>query len=261
MTHLVRFELAMKPTHLLSPVRSASLIAVLCLINSTAAKAEGETHGLVDKARNGSAADVARAVQALPESEIHREQVAGQLTLLLDDERIVGGQAIGSQSVRDYAFRKLLDLPPKSVSAVISRIPLLKTSRARGMALEVIGRVGEPSEQASDALISYFQDEDSYVRSRAVFAIDAIGDNSVSTVSRFKELLRDSDPMVQWTVLDALDSRRDQIGSLSSIIDLLESESIVYISVSTDSMRPARIRQPPSNVRSRQDSVGGSDAK
>lgn len=60
-----------------------------------------------------------------------------------------------------------------------------------------------------------------------------MADDTDESVLQFGKLLLDSDPMVKWIVLDALDSRSKRIGLvIPQVIKLLDDDSDVYIAVS-----------------------------
>lgn len=198
---------------------------------------------LVVQLRTGNAQDVAKAIRSLPADLLNHDDVVGLLTLLLNDERIVEKHLMGRETVRNRAWFKLLDLQPTSVLSILRRVPELKSDRARGLAFEAISRVGKANAEAYSLLLAYRNDDDVYVRSRAISALSAVGDNDTKTIKQFGELLHDPHPMVRWTVLNALDKRHAQVASLvPEIINLLDDNSDVYFAISNDILGPKKLR-------------------
>jgi HEAT repeat protein len=92
-------------------------------------------------------------------------------------------------------------------------------------------------------ILPYCSNDDVYLRSRAVSALNAVADESDESVSQFAKLLLDSDPMVKWTVLDALDKRHERIATvIPEVIKLLDDDSEVYIAVSNHFSLPEKLR-------------------
>jgi HEAT repeat protein len=83
---------------------------------------------------------------------------------------------------------------------------------------------------------------DVFVRSRAISALSAVADDSDDSIRQFANLLLDSDPMVKWTVLEALDKRHQRVAAvLPEVIKLLEDESDVYIAISNHHSQPEKL--------------------
>lgn len=229
-------------TRLFSEMALLAAFFYASLSNSIAAQ-EIASNDVIAQLQCGSAQDVARVIASLTEEPLGQDDVVGQLTLMLDDDRIVQSHMMGQETVRDRAWSKLFELKPTSIASIMRRVPDLESNRARGMAFEVIAQIGKADSKACSQLLGYCHDEDVYVRSRAISALSAVGDNCAMTVNKFGELLHDSDPMVRWTVLDALDKRHDRIDSLvPTIIDLLDDESDVYIAVSNHFALPEKLQ-------------------
>jgi HEAT repeat protein len=174
---------------------------------------------------------------------LHSPEVARQLTLLLNDEREVVKHIMLPETVGERAWFKLLELPSTLSEAILETVPSLKTN-ARGQAFEVVSRIGKPNPRAFDMIIPYCDGYfDVYVRSRAISALSAVADDSDDSIRQFANLLLDSDPMVKWTVLDALDKRHQRIADvLPEVIKLLEDESDVYIAISNHHSQPEKLR-------------------
>jgi HEAT repeat protein len=193
------------------------------------------------KSRNPQ--DIASAISSLPDGLLHSPEVARQLTLLLNDEREVVKHMMLRETVGERAWFKLLELPSTSSEAILETVPSLKTN-ARGQAFEVVSRIGKPNPRAFDMIIPYCDDYfDVYVRSRAISALSAVADDSDDSIRQFANLLLDSDPMVKWTVLEALDERHQRIADvLPEVIKLLDDDSDVYVAISNHFSRPEKLR-------------------
>ena len=193
------------------------------------------------KSRNPQ--EIASAISSLPDGLLHSPEVARQLTLLLNDEREVVEHIMLRETVGERAWFKLLELPSTSSEAILETVPSLKTN-ARGQAFEVVSRIGKPNPRAFDMIIPYCDDYfDVYVRSRAISALSAVADDSDDSIRQFANLLLDSDPMVKWTVLEALDERHQRIADvLPEVIKLLDDDSDVYVAISNHFSRPEKLR-------------------
>jgi HEAT repeat protein len=194
--------------------------------------------------RNGTPQEVETAISSLDGELLKQDEVVGQLVLLLNDDRTVKDHGlIGRETVRDRAWFKLREAETTAVVSIIRRIPELKSDRARGEAFEVISRIGARDAAAYSQILGYCKDEDVYVRSRAIRALSAVGDDSITTVNQFGEFLNDSNPSVRWAVLDALSERKDRIDSLiPAIVKLLDDDSDVHIAVSNHFAIPEKLQ-------------------
>ena len=197
----------------------------------------------VAQMRNGTPQEVETAIRSLDEELLKRDEVVGQLVLLLNDERTIRDHIFGRDIVQERARYKLWDVKPASVLSITRRIPELKSNRARGLAFEAIARIGAPNDTAYSQILEYGRHEDVYVRSRAIRALSAVGDDSITTVKQFGQFLNDPHPNVRWAVLDALDERRDRIDSLiPAIVNLLDDNSSVYIAISNHLAMSEKLR-------------------
>lgn len=224
-----------------SAVRIITLATVLtfcdCIVAQDVAASESLT-----KLKSRNPQDIASAISSLPDGSLHSPEVARQLTLLLNDERAVVEHIMLRETVGERAWFKLLELPSTLTEAILETVPSLKTY-ARGQAFEVVSRIGKPNPRAYDVILPYCDDMDVYVRSRAISALSAVADDSDDSIKQFGNLLLDSDPMVKWTVLDALDERYQRIADvLPEVIKLLDDDSDVHIAISRDASRPEKLR-------------------
>ena len=171
-----------------------AFVAMFAQISSTMISAqEIFSTDLVNALKNGDARSVAAAIASLPDDSLNRNDIVCQLTLLLNDERSVVEHMMGRETVRDRAWFKMLDLQPTSVQAILAQVASLMSNRARGLAFEVIAHIGKVDRNAYSQLLAYCHDEDIYVRSRAISALNAVGDDTDATVEQFGKLLKDSD--------------------------------------------------------------------
>ena len=224
-----------------SAVRIITLATVLtfcdCIVAQDVAASESLT-----KLKSRNPQDIASAISSLPDGSLHSPEVARQLTLLLNDERAVVEHIMLRETVGERAWFKLLELPSTLTEAILETVPSLKTY-ARGQAFEVVSRIGKPNPRAYDVILPYCGDMDVYVRSRAISALSAVADDSDDSIKQFGNLLLDSDPMVKWTVLDALDERYQRIADvLPEVIKLLDDDSDVHVAISRDASRPEKLR-------------------
>jgi hypothetical protein len=204
---------------------------------------ETETGNLLSSLKTGSAQDIATAISSLPNDTLAQPEIARQLTLLLNDERAVVEHIMGRETVSERAWFKLLDLPPAAATSILKELPKLETDRTRAMALEAVSRIGNTDRRAYEMILPYCANDDVYLRSRAIAALDAVANDTEETVLKFGKLLQDPDPMVKWTVLDALDKRFKLIDPvIPEVIKLLDDDSDVYIAVSRDFMLPEKLR-------------------
>jgi HEAT repeat protein len=178
----------------------------------------------------------------LPDGSLHIPEVARQLTLLLNDERAVVEHIMLRETVGERAWFKLLELPSTLTEAILETVPSLETY-ARGQAFEVVSQIGKPNPRGYDMMLPYCDDMDVYVRSRAISALSAVADDSDDSIRQFSNLLLDSDPLVKWTVLDALDKRHQRIADvLPEVIKLLDDDSDVHIAISNHHSQPEKLR-------------------
>ncbi|WP_231690841.1 HEAT repeat domain-containing protein [Aureliella helgolandensis] len=204
---------------------------------------ETETGNPLASLKSGSAQDIATAISSLPNDTLAQSEIARQLTLLLNDERTVVEHIIGRETVSERAWFKLLDLPPAAATSILKELPKLETDRTRAKALEAVSRIGKPDRRAYEMILPFCTSDDVYLRSRAISALDAVADHTEESVLKFGKLLLDPDPMVKWTVLDALDKRSKLIDPvIPEVIKLLDDDSDVYIAVSRDFMLPEKLR-------------------
>ena len=223
-------------------VQIISLATVLTFCNCIVAQ-DVEASESLTKLKSRNPQDIASAISSLPDGLLHSPEVARQLTLLLNDEREVVEHIMLRETVGERAWFKLLELPSTSSEAILETVPSLKTN-ARGQAFEVVSRIGKPNPRAFDMIIPYCDDYfDVYVRSRAISALSAVADDSDDSIRQFANLLLDSDPMVKWTVLEALDERHQRIADvLPEVIKLLDDDSDVYVAISNHFSRPEKLR-------------------
>jgi len=222
-----------------------SLVAIFFHVALTAPTSgqDPTRNDVVAQLRNGTPQDVEAVIDSLDQELLKRDDIVGQLVLLLNDERTVEQHIMGREFVRDRAWFKLVDAEPAAVLSITRRIPELKSDRARALVFEAISRIGGANAKAYSQILEYCRDEDVYLRSRAIDALSAVGDDSITTVKQFGEFLNDPHPMVRWTVLDALDARRDRIDSLiPAIVKLLDDDSDVHIAVSNHFAIPEKLR-------------------
>jgi HEAT repeat protein len=224
-----------------SAVRIITLATVLtfcdCIVAQDVAASESLT-----KLKSRNPQDIASAISSLPDGSLHSPDVARQLTLLLNDERAVVEHIMLRETIGERAWFKLLELPSTLTEAILETVPSLKTY-ARGQAFEVVSQIGKPNPRAYDVILPYCDDIDVYVRSRAISALSAVADDSDDSIKQFGNLLLDSDPMVKWTVLDALDERHQRIADvLPEVIKLLDDDSDVHIAISNHFFQPEKLR-------------------
>jgi HEAT repeat protein len=223
-------------------VQQAVFMTILMQCNWIAAQ-DTATNQLLARLKAGSAQDVASAISSLPNVMLEYPVIARQLTLLLNDERAVVEHLMGRETVGERAWFKLLDLPSTASESILQEVPALETDRARGQAFEVVSRIGKPNPRAYEMILPYCRDKDVYLRSCAISALSAVADESDESVNQFGRLLLDSDPMVKWTVLDALDERHERIATvIPEIIKLLDNDSDVYVAISNHSSWPVKLR-------------------
>ena len=224
-------------------VQIAFIVVFAELSSSLINAQDSSSTELVYALKNGDARSVAAAIAALPNNSINGKEIVGQLTLLLNDERTCKEHLMGRETVRERAWFRMLDLQPTSVQVILTQVANLKSTRARGLALEVIAQIGKIDRNAFLQILDYCHDDDVYVRSRAVSALNSVGDDSSTTVEQFGKLLTDSDPMVRSTVLDALEKRHEHLSVLiPAIIELLDDDSVIYIAISNHAARPEKLR-------------------
>jgi hypothetical protein len=226
--------------HSFAPI--VSLATVLFLCDHLAAQDYTTSESLATL-KAGSVQAIASAILSLPDDTLDRPEIARQLTLLLNDERTVVEYLMGRETVRERAWFKLLDLPSTAVVSILNEVPELETERARAKAFEAISRIGKPNRRAYEMTLPFCSDEDVYLRSRAISALNALADDSDESALQFGGFLLDSDPMVKWTVLDTLDKRVKRIGPLiPKIIALLDDEADVDIAISNHFSLPEKLR-------------------
>lgn len=219
------------------------VLATMLMLCDWIAAQETATSELLATMKADSPQNIASAISSLPDDSLHQPEVARQLTLLLNDERAVVEHLMGRETVSERAWFKLLNLPSTAAVSIMREIPELETDRARGQAFEAISRIGKPDRRAYEMTLPYCSDDDVYLRSRAISALSAVADDSDETILQFGKLLLDSDPMVKWTVLDALDKRYKRIATvIPEVIKLLDDDSDVYIAVSNHFSLPEKLR-------------------
>lgn len=202
-----------------------------------------ETGNLLASLKAGSAQDIATAISSLPNDTLAQPEIARQLSLLLNDERTVVEHIMGRETVSERAWFKLLDLPPAAATSILKELPKLETDRTRARALEAVSRIGNPDRRAFEMILPFCANDDVYLRSRAISALDAVADHTEESVLTFGKLLLDPDPLVKWTVLDALDKRFKLIDPvIPEVIKLLDDDFDVHIAVSTDFMLSKKLR-------------------
>lgn len=204
---------------------------------------ETEARNPLATLKAGSARDIATAISSLPNDALAQPEIARQLTLLLNDERTVVEHIMDRETVSERAWFKMLDLPPTAATSILKELPKLKTDHTRARALEAVSRIGEPDRRAYELILPFCANDDVYLRSRAISALDAVAGHTDESVLKFGKLLLDPDPMVKWTVLNALDERSKRIGPvIPEVIKLLDDDSDVYIAISRDFMLPEKLR-------------------
>lgn len=225
-----------------SSVQIITLATLLSLCDSMVAQDTATSESLV-RLKAGSAQDIALAISSLPDGTLDRPEIARQLTLLLNDERAVVEHLMGRETVGERAWFKLLELPSVASVSILQMVPALETDRARGQAFEAISRIGKPNPRAYEMILPYCSNKDVYLRSRAVSALSAVADDSDETTNQFGKLLLDSDPVVKWTVLDALYERHNRMATvIPEVIKLLDDDSDVYIAISNHASQPEKLR-------------------
>ena len=218
------------------------LTTVIYLSDRVAAQ-DKDTSKSLATLKAGSARDIASAISSLPKDTLDQPEIARQLTLLLDDDRTVVEHIMGRETVSECARRKLLDLPPTAAVSILMVVSELETDRARAEAFEAVSRIGRPDRRAYEKTLPFCTNDDVYLRSRAISALDAVADHTNESVLQFGKLLLDPEPMVKWVVLDALDKRSERIGPvIPEVIQLLDDDSDVYVAVSRDFMLPEKLR-------------------
>jgi len=222
-------------------VQIITLATMLTFCDCIVAQDVAASESLI-KLKSRNPQDIASAISSLPDSLLNSPEVARQLTLLLNDERVVVEHIMLRETVGERAWFKLLELPSTLSEAILETVPSLKTN-ARGQAFEVVSRIGKPNPRAFDMIIPYCDDMDVFVRSRAISALSAVADDSDDSIRQFANLLLDSDPMVKWTVLEALDKRHQRVAAvLPEVIKLLDDDSDVYVAISRDASYPEKLR-------------------
>lgn len=208
------------------------LSTVLLLCDGAAAQNTASNETLV-RLKAGSAKAIAAAISMLSDDALDRPEVAEQLTVLLDDDRTVDESTFIRETLSERAWFKLLDLPPTAAESIVKQIPNLKSDHARAKAFEAISRIGTPNWRAYEMTLPFCSHGNDYLRSRAISALSAVADDSDESVVLLGKFLLDPNPMVKWTVLDALDKRSKRLGSLiPRIIELLDDDSDVSIAIS-----------------------------
>ena len=227
-----------------SPTRIVSFIFIFilflcdCLVAQDAGTSE-----LLARLKAGSAKEIASTISSLLDSTLEQPEIARQLTLLLNDERTVVEHLMGRETVAERAWYKLLDLPSTASVLILQEVPALETDRARGQAFEAVSRIGKPNPRAYELILPYCSGEDVSMRAQSISALSAVADASDESVNQFGKLLLDSDPMVKWTVLDALDERHERIATvIPEIIKLLDNDANVYIAISDHAAQPEKLR-------------------
>jgi len=222
-------------------VQIITLATMLTFCDCIVAQDVAASESLI-KLKSRNPQDIASAISSLPDSLLNSPEVARQLTLLLNDERVVVEHIMLRETVGERAWFKLLELPSTLSEAILETVPSLKTN-ARGQAFEVVSRIGKPNPRAFDMIIPYCDDMDVFVRSRAISALSAVADDSDDSIRQFANLLLDSDPMVKWTVLEALDKRHQRVAAvLPEVIKLLDDDSDVHVAISRDASYPEKLR-------------------
>ncbi|EMB15270.1 hypothetical protein RE6C_04004 [Rhodopirellula europaea 6C] len=234
------FSMVSACMHSFAPI--VLLATVLFLCDRVAAQDAATSESLATL-KAGSAQDIASAISSLPDDTLNQPEIARQLTLLLNDDRAVVEHLMGRETVRERAWFKLLDLPSTAAVSILKEVSELETDRARARAFQAISRIGKPNLRAYEMTLPFCSDDDVYLRSRAISALNAVADDSDESVFQFGKLLLDSDPMVKWTVLDALDKRSKRIRPvIPEVIALLDDDSDVYIAISNHFTLPEKLR-------------------
>lgn len=220
-------------------IASAMIVAGLAFCASVRGSHEDD---LLAKLQSADVAEIADAIRALDDELLRNDGIVGQLVVLLNDERIIRRHIMGSDTVRDDAWFKLLILEPTSVPSIAARLPDLASNRALGLALEAIARVGKPDGDLHQKVLPYCRHDDVFVRSRAISALGAVADHSPETVAQFGVFLDDSEPVVRANVLDCLRDRAAHVSSLIPAIGkLLDDESDFYIAISNDLLKSEKL--------------------
>ncbi len=225
-----------------SSAQIITLATVLTFCDCIVAQDDAASESLT-KLKSRNPQEIASAISSLPDSLLHSPEVARQLTLLLNDDRTAVEHLMWRESVGQRAWFKMLEMSSGASVPILETVPALETSRARGQAFEVLSSISKPSPRLYELILPYCSDKDVYLRSRAISALSSVADDSDETINQFGKLLMDSDPLVKWTVLDALSERYERIAKLiPEIIKLLDDDSEVYIAISNHFSKPEKLR-------------------
>lgn len=205
---------------------------------------DGSADTALSKLQGSEVPIIVAAIDALTKEELSQPEIAAQLTLLLNDQRSIPGSFMNRETVSRRAWFRMLELPPSAVPEILRNLESLKEDDFRGIAFEIISRIGNEDRDAYLQILPYCNKEDVYLRSRALAALSAVGSDSIETVQDLGRHLRDSEPLLRWEALEALavGNRKDHCeGLLPEIIAMLDDDSDVYIAISDHASYPTKL--------------------
>jgi HEAT repeat protein len=226
---------------LMSCIVMASPLLFACRLHGQ----EPSADPALNKLQRNDVQSVVAAIDALTNEELSQPEIAAQLTLLLNDQRSIPGSFMNQETVSRRAWFRMLELPPSAVPEILRNLESLKEDDFRGIACEIISRIGNEDRDAYLQILPYCNKKDVYLRSRALAALSAVGNDSRETVQDLGRHLRDSEPLLRWEALDALEvgNRKDHCeGLLPEIIAMLDDDSNVYVAISDHSSYPTKLR-------------------
>jgi len=206
---------------------------------------DGSSDTALSKLQGSEVLSIVAAIDAVTEEELSQPEIATQLTLLLNDRRTIPGSFMNRETVSRRAWFRMLELPPSAVPEILKNFPTLENDDLRGSAFEIIARIGKENREAFNQILPYCNEKSVYLRSRALVALSAVGNDSRETVQDLGRHLRDSEPLLRWEALEALEvrNRRDHCeGLLPGIIAMLDDDSDVYVLISDHSSYPTKLR-------------------
>jgi hypothetical protein len=205
---------------------------------------DGSSDTALSELQGSEVQSIVAAIDALTEEELSQPEIAAQLTLLLNDQRTIPGSFMNRETVSRRAWFRMLELPPSAVPEILRNLESLKEDDFRGIAFEIISRIGNEDRDAYLQILPYCNKKDVYLRSRALAALSAVGSDSMETVQDLGRHLRDSEPLLRWETLEALEvgNRKDHCeGLLPEIIAMLDDDSDVYVAISDHASYPTKL--------------------
>ncbi|MBU6239223.1 MAG: HEAT repeat domain-containing protein [Planctomycetes bacterium] len=205
---------------------------------------DGSSDTALSKLQGSEVQSIVAAIDALTKEELSQPEIAAQLTLLLNDQRSIPGSFMNRETVSRRAWFRMLELPPSAVPEILRNLESLKEDDFRGIAFEIISRIGNEDRDAYLQVLPYCNKKDVYLRSRALAALSAVGSDSRETVQDVGRHLRDSEPLLRWEALEALEvgNRKDYCeGLLPEIIAMLDDDSDVYVAISDHASYPTKL--------------------